>query len=194
MYPICFVFWDVNPHVCCPVIVTGVSGVGGGCAHYEDGRRCHSGMVFVAMQAFSCTLLSLSLLMLLLQWPFQEAVELLRPKGRKAKWKMGDIGIQEVNMSCIISTFTDNWEHTVWLPCLMKSLWRCVRPQYKSKQLQKESVPRADLLFPKNICMVNGVTPTILQNQAWRKVRTQGTILTFMRLDALHKLSAGHEP
>lgn len=41
---------------------------------------------------------------------------------RKAngKWRHWNSG---VNMTCIISTFTDNWVHTVWRLCFMKSLW-----------------------------------------------------------------------
>lgn len=53
--------------------------------HYEDGRRCHREMVFVAMQAFSSPPLSLSQLMLLLQWPFQEAVEAERRERLNGK-------------------------------------------------------------------------------------------------------------
>lgn len=44
--------------------------VGGQRQHYEDGRGCHSGTLFAALQAFPYTLL-FSRLMLLLQWPFQ---------------------------------------------------------------------------------------------------------------------------
>lgn len=81
---------------------------------HEDGRRCHTGMVFVAMQAFSPALLSLLLLMLLLQQPSQEVVELLRPKGREVKLGGTEkLEFKKRSVCCIISTFTDNWEHGV---------------------------------------------------------------------------------
>lgn len=51
-----------------------------------------------------------------------------------AKWKNGDAGIQEVNMTCIISTFADNWKRIVRLACLMKSLWLRVWPQHRGRQ------------------------------------------------------------
>lgn len=43
--------------------------------------------------------------------------------GKRRRWNQG------VNVRRIISTFTHNWEHTVWLLGLMKSLWLCVWPQ-----------------------------------------------------------------
>lgn len=74
-----------SPPVCCPVIVTSTSGTGG--AGVADIMKMDdavtAGTVFVAMQAFSPTPLSLSLLMVLLQWSFGEAAELLRLKGRE---------------------------------------------------------------------------------------------------------------
>jgi len=132
-----FLFWCVS--VCYPAILRSMCEAGGGGwrGHYKDGRRCHTGMVFVAMQAFSSTLLSLSWLMLLLQWPFQEVVELLRPKGRDAEWKTDILEFKTWNMCCIISAFTDNWEHIVWLLCLLKFLQLCVVTVQEQPQNKK---------------------------------------------------------
>lgn len=84
-----------------------------------------------------------------------------------AKWKNKDDGIQEVNMTCIMSTFTDNWKRIVQLRCLMKSLWLRVCPQYRGGRASYQRMCSvADLSLLKNICKVNGVRKTVLQSQA----------------------------
>lgn len=50
-----------------------------------------------------------------------------------------EIGIQEVNMCCIISAFTDNWKHRV--TAVPYEIFGSVWPQYKSEQLQKKALP-----------------------------------------------------
>ena len=109
--------------------------------HYEDGRRCHGATVFVAMQAFSATPLSLRQRVLLLQRPFQESGASRKLNGKRRRWN------QEVNVRRIISTFTHNWEHTVWLLGLMKSLWLCV------------ATIGSDVLFHMSIRKLNAAEP-----------------------------------
>lgn len=88
-------------------------------------------------------------------------------RQKMAKWKNGDAGIQEVNMTCIISTFADNWKRIVRLWCLMKSLWLRVWPQYRGRRASRRGkCSTADLSLLKNICEVNGVRKVVLQSQA----------------------------
>lgn len=114
--------------------------VGGQRLHYEDGRGCHGGTLF-------CRNASIFLHSIIIIVPDVIVTIAISGSGwaaqterqKMAKWKNGDAGNQGVNMTCIISTFTDNWRHTVRLLCLMKFLWPCVWPRYRSGQLQKKA-------------------------------------------------------
>lgn len=165
--------------------------VGGQRLHCEDGRGCHGGTLFcrnASIFLHSIIIIVADVIVTIAISGSGWAAQTERQK--MAKWKNGDAGIQGVNMTCIISTFTDNWKHTARLLCLMKSLWLCHNIGAGSYKRKRSA---ADLLFLKNICEVNGVRTAMLQNQAWRKVRTRGTIPTFMSPVTPHRATAGHE-
>lgn len=114
--------------------------VGGQRLHYEDGRGCHGGTLFcrnASIFLHSIIIIVADVIVTIAISGSGWAAQTERQK--MAKWENRDAGNQGVNMTCIISTFTDNWKHTVRLLCLMKSLWLCVWPRYGSGQLQKKA-------------------------------------------------------
>lgn len=110
-------------------------------------------------------------------------------RQKMAKWKNRDAEIQEVNMTCIISTFADNWKRIARLA--LWNLYSCACGHNIGAGGWKCST--ADLSLLKNICEVNGVRKAVPRSQAWRKVRTRGTIPTFMTSVTPHGPRTCHE-
>lgn len=138
---VCLFWWTVfcKPCVCCPVIVPSMSALGGegwgDIMKMDDAvtvgwclSQCKHFLLLYYHYHGWCYCYNSHFRKRLSCWD-REAENL---NGKRRHWN------SRVNMSCIISTFTDNWEHTVWLQCLIKSLWLRVWPQYKCKQLQKK--------------------------------------------------------